>query len=286
MANHKTLIRPDSNPPSPATVTSLPILEAFAAEVEFRRLSERADRALFVQRFADEMRRCEKAEAELRVQSRKAERHGLAVKAEGMFICLSLRVHMNDLKDFDDATDSWDEHAIDCCRDLVKARAEFALEPGPLHAPKTVTSNAPHEWPPVAVRPLTPQERAGARRRATEALTQYVAAEEQRLVRLRSMLAIAQSSEHFVRGEADRDWDDWLAALDRKIHCAGCGEHVEVEKTMLDDLRAMSGRLVYASGGDATDDYIPMEIAWARDIIDQFGAANDAARCIALGRSS
>ena len=251
MANHKTLIRPDSNPPSPATVTSLPILEAFAAEVEFRRLSERADRALFVQRFADEMRRCEKAEAELRVQSRKAERHGLAVKAEGMFICLSLRVHMNDLKDFDDATDSWDEHAIDCCRDLVKARAEFALEPGPLHAPKTVTSNAPHEWPPVAVRPLTPQERAGARRRATEALTQYVAAEEQRLVRLRSMLAIAQSSEHFVRGEGDREWDDTLAALDRRIHCVGCGEFDESEKAMLDDLRGMSGRLVYAKGGSA-----------------------------------
>ena len=82
MANRTTLIRPDSNPPIPATVTLLPIPEALAAEVEFRRLSADADRTLFVQRFADEMRRCEQAEAKLRVQNRKAKRHGLAVKAE------------------------------------------------------------------------------------------------------------------------------------------------------------------------------------------------------------
>ena len=111
---------------------------------------------------------------------------------------------------------------------------------------------------------------------------QYVAAEEQRLVRLRSMLAIAQSSEHFVKGEGDREWDDTLAALDRRIHCVGCGEFDESEKAMLDDLRGMSGRLVFASGGDVTEEFIPMEIAWVRDIIGKFGAANEAAERIAI----
>ena len=277
---HKTLIRPDSNPPIPATVTSLPVPEAFAAEVEFRRLSEGADRALFVQRFADEMRRCKKAEAELRVPNRKAKRHGLAVKAGGMFICLSLQVHLNDLKDFDDATDSWDEHAIDCCRDLVKARAEFALEPGPLRAPKPVTSNAPHEWPPVAVRPLTPQERAGARRRATEALTQYVAAEEQELASLRAMLDAANAGDDELAD--DRAWDDGLALIDKAIHCAGCGEVHEAHEAMVEDLRAMSGRLVYASGGSyiTSGKFAKVPIEWARTMIGEHGADNEAAQSI------
>lgn len=175
------------------------------------------------------------------------------------------------------------------CRGAAERLRKMAARVQELQRPEQSMSGAhatPHVWPAVAVRTLTDTERADARRRATDALARYVAGEKKRLVGLRSMLAIAQSSENFNEGEADRDWDDSLAALDRKIHCASCGENDEVEKTMLDDLRAMSGRLVYASGGDATDDYIPMDIAWACDIIDQFGAANDAARCIALGRSS
>ena len=48
-----TLIRPVSNPPSTATVMSLPVLPALAAQVEFRRLHDGADRDLFALRFGD-----------------------------------------------------------------------------------------------------------------------------------------------------------------------------------------------------------------------------------------
>jgi|GEM_PF-3516739 len=275
----KTLFRPESNPPSSATVTSLPIPTALAAEVEFKRLHDRVDRELFALRFSDEALRCIAAHEECRARQRQAKRRGESVAFHWGY-SLSLHSRTGGLHKFnhglDDRFETWEEHAIDLCAELVKARESCGVEPGPLRdAP---TAPTPHVWPPVVAREATQEERAVAAPIAVAALERMVATAEEALADSRAMLAMAKA----VAGGADipDKWTSGLEMIERVVHCSECGHHADRDEQMIEAIRTMSGHLVFIADGDYSGEdteLTAIRIEWARKIIEDHGAGNDVA---------
>jgi len=136
--------------------------------------------------------------------------------------------------------------------------------------------DAPRVLSPVTVRTLTTEQRAEGGKRGTEALTRYIAAEENRLATLRSMLVVAQNTGETIFFEGDSKWVSALFTLESAVHCSDCGHIDETHDAMIDDLRAMSGHLVSVSGGSATDSgaFRPIRLEYARAMIEDYGAAD------------
>ena len=285
----KTLIRPEANPPSTATVTSLPLSSAKAAEAEFRRLHEGAGRELFVQRFSDEVGRCDDSHNEACGRDRQeARRTGVPVTRRPS-PTLVISMHAFDLHSFnhgfDERFETWEEHAIDLCGKLVKAREECGVGIQPLRAPQPLPQ--PHVWPPVIAREFTQAERIVAAPLALAALEQMVAAAEDALAVRRSMLEMACS----IANGADipSTWASGLENMERAAYCSQCRDLADVDEQNIEAIRTLSGHMVYVTGGDFGGDdpeLSPIRIEWARDLISKHGAGNDVAAKIQLQKTA
>ena len=283
----KTLIHQSPNPPDAATVTTLPMSSAFAAEIEFQRLHAGVTRKLFVERFSDEAERCEGVFDEYDARDRQDARKG-ASKDDFRNAALARAVCRLGLSNytggiarfnfgFDERFETWEEHALDRCADLVKARQTLGLEPGPLRELSPAPQSRVH--PPVIARKATPKERAKAAEIAVAAFEEMIAAEETALADYR---AILETMKAIASGAAVLStWASALEKIDRERSCSDCGHYeIHADEQMVEAMHKMSGHLVFVSGEDPCEDIAdlrPLRLRWAQQLIEEYGAGNEVA---------